>query len=194
MGSRKSEERSVGSNKSILERDNNVHTSVSNHVHLSVIREIIPESLLHVYAPKNLQFEVTRSMLRQSRPIIGNVQRLHAYLKKLRSQQCTTVLFLGGSVTGGHNAGGPKNAYPNFFMEWLNERYPCKAENGALGKHESKRTHAQNSQTHFINFSTISAIEKFDLVFLEFNVNDGFIPDNPHALEDRGSVGQMRGE
>jgi hypothetical protein len=61
----------------------------------SIIEEIVPPKLLPVY--EILQFNVTRSMLRQSRPVIGNTQRLHSYLKKLRNKECTTVLFLGGS-------------------------------------------------------------------------------------------------
>ena len=63
----------------------------------SIIEEIIPTALLPTYAPNKLQFNVTRSMLRQSRPIVGNTQRLHSYLKKVRSKICTTVVFLGGS-------------------------------------------------------------------------------------------------
>jgi len=63
----------------------------------SIIEEIIPTKLLPLYSHDKLQFNVTRSMLRQSRPVVGNTQRLHTYLKKLQSKQCTTVLFLGGS-------------------------------------------------------------------------------------------------
>jgi len=70
--------------------------------HTSIIEELIPTKLLPLYSYENLlkqklQFNITRSMLRQSRPVVGNTQRLHAYLKKLQSKQCTTVLFLGGS-------------------------------------------------------------------------------------------------
>lgn len=70
--------------------------------HTSIIEELIPTKLLPLYSYENLlknklQFNITRSMLRQSRPVVGNTQRLHAYIKKLQSKQCTTVLFLGGS-------------------------------------------------------------------------------------------------
>ena len=70
--------------------------------HKSITEELIPPKLLSLYTHENLlkqklQFNITRSMLRQSRPVVGNTQRLHAYLKKLQSKQCTTVLFLGGS-------------------------------------------------------------------------------------------------
>lgn len=61
----------------------------------SIIEEIVPPTLHSFY--QDTQFNPTRSMLRQSRPVIGNTQRLHSYLEKLRNKECTTVLFLGGS-------------------------------------------------------------------------------------------------
>eukprot|EP00985_Skeletonema_marinoi_P021889 scaffold13677_cov138-Skeletonema_marinoi.AAC.3 len=161
-----------------------------DHIHptnkSSIIEEIIPATLQPIY--QNIQFNVTRSMLRQSRPIIGNTQRLHAYLEKLRNKQCTTVLFLGGSVTDGHNAGGAKNAYPKLFMDWLNEAFSCVSVNGTMGKHEyiPSLPGIKNSQTAFLYFDWIDRIEKLDLVFTEFNVNDAFLADYPpHALEDK---------
>lgn len=156
----------------------------------SFIEEIIPKELQSTYAPENLQFNVTRSMIRQSRPIIGNTDRLHAYIKKLHNQKCTSVLFLGGSVTGGHNAKGAQNAFPRHFMDWLNIRYPCRNADGSLGKHQMKKTHAQNSQTHFIHWSMVSEIDQIDLVFVEFCVNDHYLTDIPHALEEKGPVAQ----
>lgn len=63
----------------------------------SIIEEIIPPNLLPLYAPQKLQFNVTRNMLRQSRPVVGNTERLHQYVRKLHSKKCTTVVFLGGS-------------------------------------------------------------------------------------------------
>lgn len=74
--------------------------SPSSNMTMSLVEEIVPKELQPTYAPENLQFNVTRSMIRQSRPIIGNTERLHAYIKKLHSKKCTSVLFLGGSVTG----------------------------------------------------------------------------------------------
>ena len=67
----------------------------------SFVDGIVPESLRARYAPEALAFPVTESMLRRSRPVIGNNHRLHAYLRKLHSGKCTTVLFMGGSVTRG---------------------------------------------------------------------------------------------
>lgn len=157
---------------------------------ISVVEEVIPKELQPTYAGENLQFNVTRSMIRQSRPIIGNTERLHAYIRKLHDKQCTSVLFLGGSVTGGHNAKGEKNAFPRHFMDWLNVRYPCYNDDGSLGRHEMKKTHAQNSQTHFIHWSMVSEINHIDLVFIEFCVNDHYLSDLPHALEDKGTITQ----
>lgn len=131
---------------------------------------------------------IIRSMLRQSRTIGGNGIRLQNYLKKLHFQKCTTILFLGGSVTKGHKAGGWQNAYPRFFVDWLNARYPCLTPNGTLGRHQSKLTAASatNSQEIVVNWPAVDGIRYFDLVFLEFNINDAYIPTMPHALEDKG--------
>lgn len=138
----------------------------------SFIEEIVPPELYkYQYAPDKLRFNVSKSMLRRSRPIIGNNERLHAYIEKLHAKLCTTVLFLGGSVTDGHNVrGGAEQAYPRYFQFWLNGRYPCKNEDGSPGQHTIKKTHAQNSQTHFIHWSMVSEIDKIDLVFIEFNI------------------------
>ncbi|KAL9189237.1 hypothetical protein ACHAXT_011727 [Thalassiosira profunda] len=149
------------------------------------LEEYIPQNLLPKYQQDNFQFPVSRSMLRQSRPVVGNVERLHAYLRKLQSGQCTTVLVLGGSISAGHHVKGRKNAYTYNFIEWLNERYPCRLDGGSKGEHEFKKTHASNSQRHFTSWSMVDGIERFDLVIFEFNVNDHFIPDIPHALEKK---------
>jgi len=77
-------------------------------------------------------------------------------------------------------------------MDWLNERYPCKASNGTIGMHITRRTHANNSMTHFIIWKSVISIEKFDLVMIEFNVNDSFINELPHALEDKGNNGKLK--
>ena len=63
--------------------------------------EIMPTSLKQLYTQDKLAFPITPSMLRRTRPIIGNNQRLHMYLDKLHRKQCTTVVFMGGSVTRG---------------------------------------------------------------------------------------------
>lgn len=102
----------------------------------SVMEEIIPPALHSKYTPENLVFNITRSMLKRSRPIIGNTERLHAYIRKLQSQQCTVVLFLGGSVTDGHHVKGRSaEAYPAHFMSWLNAQYPCLKDDGSAGRH-----------------------------------------------------------
>ena len=133
-----------------------------------LIEDIIPEKLRkRRYGSGQMAFEVSTTMLRSSRPIVGNTQRLHSFIRKLNAGSCTTVLILGGSVSGGHNVrGGPNNAYPQIFTEWLNERYPCEG-----GSHTYKKTHASNSPTHFSAWSMIESIPAFDLVILEFNVN-----------------------
>lgn len=168
-------------------------------LHMSILEEIMPASLLPLYQPKHLRFNVTRTMLQQSRPVIGNTQRLHSYLRKLQSKQCTSVLILGGSVTNGHQAGGPGFAYPRLLMDWLNARYPCVVSattksNGTKPTHVLHRTKGSNSQSQFIDWPTVTGdIESFDLVIVEFNVNDGAIPNNPHYLEDKSPNGDANG-
>eukprot|EP00584_Thalassiosira_punctigera_P006509 CAMPEP_0172535690 /NCGR_PEP_ID=MMETSP1067-20121228/7582_1 /TAXON_ID=265564 ORGANISM="Thalassiosira punctigera, Strain Tpunct2005C2" /NCGR_SAMPLE_ID=MMETSP1067 /ASSEMBLY_ACC=CAM_ASM_000444 /LENGTH=543 /DNA_ID=CAMNT_0013320631 /DNA_START=244 /DNA_END=1872 /DNA_ORIENTATION=- len=158
----------------------------------SVVEEIIPPNLLPSYAPDKLLFPVTRSMLRQSRPVVGDTERLHAYLKKLRSRTCTFILFMGGSVSAGHNGGGPTNAYPKHFTDWLNEKYPCNLADGTQGKHEYMKTHAGESKANFAFWSGVTSVEKIDMIVLEFNVGDAFQSTLPHALEDKGEAGNTK--
>ena len=73
-------------------------------------------------------------------------------------------------------------------MDWLNEAFSCVSVNGTMGKHEyiPSLPGIKNSQTAFLYFDWIERIEKLDLVFTEFNVNDAFLADYPpHALEDK---------
>lgn len=97
-------------------------------------------------------------------------------------------------VTKGHHAGGSEYAYPWHVMHWLNEKYPCISANGEPGKHVRKETHVGDSLQAFGLWSSVSSIEKFDLVFIEFNIGDTFVPAGPlpNALEDKGEIGTVR--
>eukprot|EP00581_Thalassiosira_minuscula_P011702 CAMPEP_0183718108 /NCGR_PEP_ID=MMETSP0737-20130205/11454_1 /TAXON_ID=385413 /ORGANISM="Thalassiosira miniscula, Strain CCMP1093" /LENGTH=541 /DNA_ID=CAMNT_0025947601 /DNA_START=302 /DNA_END=1923 /DNA_ORIENTATION=+ len=156
---------------------------------LSVVEEIVPPDLLPKYT-QQLPFNVTRSMLRQSRPVIGNTQRLHAYLEKLQSRKCTKIIFIGGSVTAGHNAGGVKAAYPEPFIEWLNTKFPCSEKNGTHGRHEYETMPAHGSLALFVKWPAVALIKELDLVVIEENVNDSFPSGLAHALEEKGSIGE----
>lgn len=156
-----------------------------------VQHEIIPESLQEVYEPKNLAFNVTRSMLRRSRPVVGNVQRLHTYLQKLQDGKCTNIFTFGGSVTAGHNVGGPHNSYPRHFIDWLNAKYPCVNATGQPGLHEHYSVSALSSQHAISSWQQMQSLEvPLDLVIIEYNVNDVFINSAVHALEDKGEMKQ----
>ena len=52
--------------------------------------------------------------------------------------------------------------------------------------------------SHATSFSSISNLERVDLVIVEFNVNDHFTPGGghnvPHALEDKGPWSGTSGE
>lgn len=97
-------------------------------------------------------------------------------------------------MTAGHNAGGANNAYPKLFMDWLNARYPCLSANGMPGRHQHTKTHASDSITHFTFWSMVTSIKEFDLVLIEFNIGDSFVPGLEHALEDKGSSHNLRGK
>ena len=96
-----------------------------------------------------------------------------------------TIVLSGSLSFAGHGAGGPDGSYPKFFIEWLNHRYPCEANDAGgggggrsagprgRGRHAAKRTTAQNSQTCFAVWNSIrDAGDSIDLVLMEFNVND----------------------
>ena len=199
---------SVAAHHHTIENRNNNNNTPSN-----VIEEIIPPSLLPSYSSENLLFPVSRSMLRKSRPIIGNTDRLHTYIQKLRDGICTTVLFIGGSVTEGHNGGGVNNAYPKHFMDWLNEKYPCKKpintsstnttttttpltpqnkNEGPMHIYLKTPASISNSETHFGHMNSITSLGNIDIIFIEFNVGDAFQKDVPHALENKGVNGMTK--
>ena len=185
------------------EEDNDAQINNNAKSKNGIIEEIIPTQLLSRYTSDvcdpfkdeehcKTVFPVSRNMLRQSRPIVGNTDRLHIYLNKLRNGTCTTALFIGGSVTEGHNGGGTKNAYPKHVMDIINARYPCHQGNGTLGIHEYRKTPASigDSSSHFSHWSTISQQGNIDIVIIEFNVGDAFPKPLPHALEDKGNTPQ----
>ena len=78
------------------EEDNDAQINNNAKSKNDIIEEIIPSKLLPRYTSDvcdpfkdeehcKTVFPVTRNMLRQSRPIVGNTDRLHIYLNKLRN-------------------------------------------------------------------------------------------------------------
>jgi hypothetical protein len=61
---------------------------------------------------------------------------------------------------------------------------------GNIGRHQWKLTSAHSSQEVVVNWRVVAGIESFDLVFIEFNINDAFTPNNPHMLEDKGPISE----
>ena len=53
---------------------------------------------------------------------------------------------------------------------------------------------ASDSKHHFTFWSTLTSVEEFDLVFIEFNIGDTFQDGLPHALESKGPAGDTVGE
>lgn len=114
---------------------------------------------------------------------MGNVERLHGFLRKLTAGQCTHIVVFGGSVTAGHNAGGANTAYPKIFLLWLNARWPCKAVGGHtvhVSAHGGYGIH-NTFQNWLFNLPGV-----VDLMLVEGNVNDKFIPfPNPFFLQTK---------
>ena len=79
------------------------------------------------------------SVMRRSRTIVGNTERLHTFVRKLLAGQCTSLLFVGGSVS--HGKRNEKTVelvditYYTEFTKYLNEAYPC---SGGAGQHTFK--------------------------------------------------------
>ena len=155
------------------------------------VSDILPTSLQSNYT--NLQFRVTPSLLRRSRPVVGNVERLHTFLQKLRNGRCTNTLMLGGSVTAGHNGGGPGNAYPNHLMDIFDAKYPCvDSKTGQSGRHTYFKTPATNAQQQLTFYNQVLEYDgAIDLVVVEYNINDTFLNGIPHAFEDKGPYSKV---
>ena len=133
---------------------------------------LVPDSVREKWAVEKLAYIFpTNSLLRRSRPVVGNTDRFHAYLRKVKAGVCTKILFAGGSVTRGHNGGGPENAYPKKFMEWLNAKHPC--EGGTHTRVDG--SYGGVDLQHLFGSFAIDNQPEFDLMMVEFNVNDAFI-------------------
>ncbi|EJK75681.1 hypothetical protein THAOC_02590 [Thalassiosira oceanica] len=168
------------------------------------ISRVMPPSLAPVYvAPGALPFNLTMSILRRTRPVVGSTDRVRGFLTKLKKGQCTTSLMLGGSVTAAASSFAfhsfkklddiehittTATNQPKLFVDYLNARFPCTGADGGSGEHVYKTTNAGNSMSHATSFSSVSNLDRIDLILVEFNVNDHFMPgkDVPHALEDKG--------
>ena len=78
-------------------------------------------------------------------------------------------------VTAGHNAGGPRIAYPRLFIDWLNAKYPCKeSDSGKKGVHKHISSGATSAQ-EAVNWRGYeeggSSSTIIDLAIIEYNVN-----------------------
>lgn len=109
------------------------------------ISRVMPPSLAPVYvAPGALPFNLTMSILRRTRPVVGSTDRVRGFLTKLKKGQCTTSLMLGGSVTAGHNGGGPSNAY---VRKMIDDASLILCEDNVQRPHHSPFILSKNSTT-----------------------------------------------
>ena len=131
-------------------------------------------------------FNITENMMRKTRPIVGNTQSLHKTLRKLQNKECLTIYVFGGSVTYGHQAGGPTKSYSAKLLELLNFKYPCSVtkDDGTVIKGKHRRIVPDFSGTNSAAIvSNLNAIfpphehidHRIDLVIHETNVNDHFM-------------------
>jgi len=162
-------------------------------------KELIPSSLrkdyqIHCDDTDPVQggkgFNITEAMLRKTRPIVGNTQSLHKTLRKLRDRECLVIYVFGGSVTAGHNGGGLSASYSTRFLELLNTKYQCLVTqpDGTETQGQHRRVLPDYSGlTSSVILDNLNAIfppnavldHRIDLVLVEFNVNDHFLPNPP---------------
>ena len=128
-------------------------------------------------------FNITENMMRKTRPIVGNTQSLHKTLRKLQNKECLTIYVFGGSVTYGHQAGGPTKSYSAKLLELLNFKYPCSVtkDDGTMIKGKHRRVMPDFSGTNSaVILSNLNAIfpphehidHRIDLLIHETNIND----------------------
>eukprot|EP01084_Bolivina_argentea_P096949 174266_1 len=144
--------------------------------------------------PTRGEFNITETMLRQTRPIVGNTLRLHKILKSvIYSNECMKIITIGSSVTGGTNAGGIAHAYSVPFNIWLNEKYPnCHSNVYNISQHEVTPYVAGGTNIMKIveNFEALMEFTndmKVDIIIIEYNVNDNFM----HLAHDTGVLNKL---
>ena len=86
--------------KSTIIYDDTINYTNNTYPELEWIHEIIPQSLYKKYEtfiPSNINkaepaFPVSEPMMRRSRPLVGNTQRLHSVLSQLIKGYCINIL------------------------------------------------------------------------------------------------------
>jgi len=132
---------------------------------------------------KHRGVQISATMLRTTRPVVGHTERLHLFLRKLTAGKCVKVVIAGGSVTSGHNSGKAQASYVYHLFDWLNEQFPCRNETGARSNHTRVMLDVGGSNTAVLLDSfdeDFKEIHAFDLLLWEFNVNDIFIDNAPY--------------
>lgn len=119
-------------------------------------------------------------VMRRSRPVIGNTERIHGFIQKLLNGKCTNVLFVGGSVTFAATRpdGSISHGYHVFFVNWLNERYPCNGGGHKLIVHGPGGTDSSYAVGNF-NQLFRDADGPIDFVSFEYAVNDSSMAPKP---------------
>eukprot|EP00956_Cyclotella_meneghiniana_P015164 scaffold23001_cov46-Cyclotella_meneghiniana.AAC.4 len=120
-------------------------------------------------------------VMRRSRPVIGNTERIHGFINKLLQGKCMNVLFVGGSVTFAFPRGKDGSlvqGYHLWFVKWLNERYPCNGGEHKLSIHGPGGTDAAYAVSNFNQlFRDVGG--PVDFISFEYAVNDSSMAVKP---------------
>lgn len=136
---------------------------------------------------KNAEYNVTSHMVRRSRTVVGNTDRLHRMLRRVQAGRCIRVMILGGSVSHGYNVGGYDKSWGTLLINWLNVAHPCSL--GMSGEHEVlyRTVGGVGSIFAINNWDSLirPGTQNVDMIVVEYAVNDGFISDTLNlAYED----------
>ncbi|MFC5401239.1 SGNH/GDSL hydrolase family protein [Cohnella soli] len=114
--------------------------------------------------------------------IIRHRSRLKNTLRKLVQGGELSVGFLGGSITDAR----PRHNWPEAVIAWLVERYPgvsIRVENAAIG--------ATGSELAVYRAERDILQRKCDLVFVEYAVNDYYVPRERRAQTREGLLRKL---
>jgi len=102
-------------------------------------------------------------------------------LAKIKNEKKLTIGFLGGSITGGAGASAPENNYVSLVSHWFTKNFQdtdFTIINAGIG----------GTGSNYGAFRVSSVLEKADLVFIEFAVNDSVLDKDAFMKYTEGIV------
>ncbi len=111
-------------------------------------------------------------------PMSAHTPTVARFAARAEQREPLSVVFLGGSLTWGANASDPgTTSYRGLMMRYLREKYPrtpITFHDAAIG--------GTGSQLGLFRLERDVFLQKPDLVFLDFTVNDGSDDTDPQTL------------